>query len=60
MPKIITGSILAFLVIIFTIQNVRVIELRLLYWTLTMIRIIVHVLDSLRGDDFRLAAARRF
>ncbi|RJQ81280.1 MAG: LapA family protein [Desulfobacteraceae bacterium] len=36
--KLIIGLILAFMVILFTIQNVTVMELRFLFWTLSMSR----------------------
>lgn len=48
-PKLIAGAVLVLLVLVFVFQNTDVVDLRFLFWTVTMSRVLLAMLFLIVG-----------
>lgn len=48
-PKLITGAVLVLLVLVFVFQNTDVVDLRFLFWTVSMSRVLLAMLFLIVG-----------
>lgn len=48
-PKLIAGAVLVLLILVFVFQNTDVVDLRFLFWTVTMSRVLLAMLFLIVG-----------
>ncbi len=48
-PKLIAGAVLVLLILVFVFQNTEVVDLRFLFWTVTMSRVLLAMLFLIVG-----------